>query len=270
MTKESSRLFNHRTNACCYLMCFCHGFVFISGCYFLPLYFQAVRGTTPLLSGVYVLPYLLSLCLCSGGTGVTISRTGRYQEIIWASVCVMALGSGLFVLFDRTTGWAKLIVFQLIAGTGSGPLFQSPLIAIHSTIEPQDVATATATFSFLRTLGTSLAVSLGLIVFQNGMAQQADDPALLRRIGAEATRRITGGSASASIGYIKTLGPAQRRAAQSAYAQGMRGMWWFFMAVAVVAVVCSIGVGKDAPPNTQNVKTPLRGQGLTAQQGDTI
>lgn len=265
MTEGCSRLFNHRTNACSYLVGFCHGFVFISGCYFLPLYFQAVRNSTPLLSGVYVLPYVLSLSCCSGAVGIVISRTGRYQETIWAAVCLMALGQGLLVLFDRTTGWAKLAIFQLIAGIGSGPLFQAPLIAIHSTIEPQDLATATAAFSFVRTLGTSLAVSLGLVVFQNGMAHQADDPTLLRRLGTEATRRITGGSASASIDYIKTLGPAQRRAAEDAYAQGMRGMWWFFMAVAVVAVVCSIGIGKVAPP-----KTPSQGAESATQQGDTI
>lgn len=31
------RLFNHRTNACSYLLGFMHGMIFIAGCYFIPL-----------------------------------------------------------------------------------------------------------------------------------------------------------------------------------------------------------------------------------------
>lgn len=31
------RLFNHRTNACSYLVGFLHGMIFIAGCYFIPL-----------------------------------------------------------------------------------------------------------------------------------------------------------------------------------------------------------------------------------------
>jgi hypothetical protein len=237
-----NRLFTNRTNASCYLVSFCHGIVFLSGCYFIPLYFQAVRGDTPLMSGIYVLPYVISLSVTSGSAGLVISRTGRYQEIIWAGVSVMALGSGLFVKLTRTSSWAELIIFQLIAGTGAGPLFQAPLIAVHATIAPEDVATATSTFAFLRSLGTALAVSLGLIVFQNGMAKQAG-PGLTRKLGAEAAGRISGDSASASIEYIKTLTGARKTGAQDAYAEGMRGMWWFFMAISLVAVACSVFIG---------------------------
>lgn len=32
------RLFNHRTNACSYLVGFMHGMIFIAGCYFIPLW----------------------------------------------------------------------------------------------------------------------------------------------------------------------------------------------------------------------------------------
>ncbi|KAF8544275.1 major facilitator superfamily domain-containing protein [Trichophaea hybrida] len=236
------RLFTNRTNAGSYLVGFCHGVVFLSGCYFIPLYFQAVRGDTPLMSGVCVLPYVISLSITSGAAGLVISRTGRYQEMIWASVTIMTLGSGLFITMTRTTGWASLIIFQLIAGTGAGPLFQAPLIAVHATIAPSDVATATSTFAFLRALGTALAVSLGLIVFQNGMAAQRGE-GLVRKLGHEAAGRIAGDSASASIEYIKTLEGARKTAAQDAYATGMKRMWWFFMAVSLVSVVGSGFIG---------------------------
>lgn len=44
-------------------------------------YFQSVRGDSALLSGVYVLPYVVVLSLVSALTGLIIAKTGRYQEV---------------------------------------------------------------------------------------------------------------------------------------------------------------------------------------------
>jgi hypothetical protein len=45
------------------------GLTFVST-YFLPLYFQAVGGVSPLISGVYTLPSILSNTLFAVGTGI--------------------------------------------------------------------------------------------------------------------------------------------------------------------------------------------------------
>lgn len=39
-------------------------------------YFQAARGDSALLSGVYVLPYVIVLSLVSALTGISIAKTG--------------------------------------------------------------------------------------------------------------------------------------------------------------------------------------------------
>lgn len=236
------RLFMHTTTASCYTVGFFHGFVFIAGCYFLPLYFQAVRNATPLLSGVYVLPYVIVLSLTSGLSGVVISRTGRYQEVIWGGAAIQAVGFGLLVKLTRTSGWAELATYQILAGIGSGPLFQAPLLAVHAALDAADVAAATTTFAFLRTLGTALAISLGLIVFGNAMAKTTTTTAAGGSLAPDVAARISGGSASASIEYINQLDGTQRAAAQDAYATGMRAMWWLFLAVALCAVLASAGV----------------------------
>ncbi|KAK5173948.1 hypothetical protein LTR16_011599, partial [Cryomyces antarcticus] len=90
------RLFKYRSNIAALLVCFCHGFVFIAGSYYMPLYFQAVLGATPLLSGVYLLPFALSLSFASAGTGIFIRKTGKYLPPIWFGMAWMTLGFGLF------------------------------------------------------------------------------------------------------------------------------------------------------------------------------
>lgn len=127
-------LFSKRSNLAALGVCFFHSFVFISGNYFLPLYFQAVLGATPILSGVYLLPTALALSSLSMCTGIFIKKTGQYLPMIYFGMCMMTLGFGLFIDFDVNSSWAKIIVYQIVAGIGVGPNFQSPLIALQSLV----------------------------------------------------------------------------------------------------------------------------------------
>lgn len=166
-------LFSKRTNLATLGVVFTHGFVFISGSYYLPLYFQAVRGATPILSGVYLLPTAFALAFTSIGTGIFIKKVGLYLPPIYFGMTMMTIGYGLFVDFTSTSGWAKLIIFQIIAGFGIGPIFQAPIIALQAHINPRDIGTATATLGFVRQLATSSSVVIGEVVFQNAIVRGA-------------------------------------------------------------------------------------------------
>ena len=76
------RMFNI-SSAACLGVCFCHGFTFIAGTYYLPLYFQAVLGASPILSGVWLLPMAISLSASSIMTGIFLKKTGKYLPPIW-------------------------------------------------------------------------------------------------------------------------------------------------------------------------------------------
>jgi MFS family permease len=127
-------IFSKRSNLAALGVCFFHAFVFISGSYFLPLYFQAVLGATPILSGVYLLPTALSLSFLSAFTGIFIRKTGQYLPPIWFGLVMMTLGFGLFIDLGPNSSWAKIIIYQIVAGIGVGPNFQSPLIALQSLV----------------------------------------------------------------------------------------------------------------------------------------
>jgi MFS family permease len=217
------RLFKDTSNVAALAVCFCHGFVFIAGSYYLPLYFQAVLGATPLLSGVYLLPFALSLALVSAMAGVFIKKTGKYLPPIWFGLVLMTIGFGLLIDLDVEANWAKIIIFQIVAGIGVGPNFQSPLIALQSTVHPRDIATATATFGFTRNLSTAISVVIGGVVFQNQMVKKF--PALLAGLGSQVANELSGGSAGANVGVVQALPPAQQAIAREAFYESLRTMW---------------------------------------------
>lgn len=232
------RLFNEWYNVLILLVCFCHGFVFIASTYYLPLYFQTVLLASPILSGVYVLPMVLSLSVVSAVTGIVMKKTGRYREMIVGGLFFMTLGYGLFIDLKPYASWPRIIIFQLIAGIGIGPNFQAPLVAFQANIRPADMATATATFGFVRQLSTSMSVVLGTVIYQNIMGQQAGK--LTAAIGPELTETISASFAGSSKSLIQSLNESQRKVVLEAFTFALNRMWIFYTAVAGVGFILSL------------------------------
>ncbi|KAK4098612.1 MFS general substrate transporter [Parathielavia hyrcaniae] len=234
-------LFSTRSGAAALATGALHGFVFMSGSYYLPLYFQAVLGATPLMSGVYILPWVVSLSLVSAGAGIVIKKTGKYVPLMLSGMAVMTLGFGLFVDLEPQANWAKIVLYQLIGGIGVGPNFLAPLIALQTTVGPRDMASATATFAFVRQLFTAISIVIGGIVFQNGMERQY--PALLQELGPDVASLLSGSHAASSVGLVNQLPEPQRRIATEAYHESLRTMYTMYAAFSGLGLLVSCLVG---------------------------
>ncbi|KAK7191842.1 hypothetical protein DPSP01_007123 [Paraphaeosphaeria sporulosa] len=236
-------LFSKRSNLAALGTCFFHAFVFISGSYFLPLYFQAVLGATPILSGVYLLPTALSLSFLSAFTGVFIRKTGQYLPCIWFGMIFMVAGFGTFIDLGVHSSWAKIIIFQIIAGIGVGPNFQSPLIALQSLVPKRDIATATATFGFVRNLGSAISIVVGSVVFQNEMVSK--QPMLREALGDQAAAAFGGGSAGANVGLIQILPENEKEIARQAFSEALSTMWILYVCFAAAGLAVSLLITKN-------------------------
>ncbi|KAI9805945.1 MAG: hypothetical protein M1825_000559 [Sarcosagium campestre] len=236
-------LFKRRSNVAALLICFCHGFVYISGSYYLPLFFQAVRGSSPLASGVDTIPLATIQCVSGVITGLLIHKTGRYLELIWAGMIVMTLGFGLFVSLSPSTPLGVIVAFEIVAGLGIGTNFQSPLIALQSLVSSGDTATATATFGFIRNIATSMSIAIGGVVFQNGMARR--ERTLLDALGPENGSKLSGVEAGANVMLVASLPEGQRLVARKAYSESLKTMWILYVSVSAVGMVASAFIGKQ-------------------------
>ncbi|KAH0277264.1 putative major facilitator superfamily transporter, partial [Aureobasidium melanogenum] len=258
------RIFQNRSNIAVLGVCAIHGMVFISASYYLPLYFQAARGATPLLSGVYILPQALSLSFASMATGIFIRKTGQYLPAIWFGMTFLVLGFGLFIDFTANSSWAKLIIFQIIAGIGIGPNFQAPLIALQTGVQPRDIATATATFGFVRQIFTSISVVIGQTVYQNQMNSKT--ASLVAALGPKVADQLTGGGAGANTQLIDSLPRGQKQVAQTAFAQSLHPMWIMYTCFAALGLVVSLFIKKkELSKKHTETKTGLDAQRANAE-----
>ena len=85
-------LFSIRAFSVTSLVGFIVGLALFGGVTYLPVFFQIVHGESPTTSGLELLPLLVGLIICSTGSGIVISKTGRYRVFPIAGTALMTVG----------------------------------------------------------------------------------------------------------------------------------------------------------------------------------
>jgi len=169
---------------------FCIGGAFFVILFYLPYYFQAVKNTSAIQSGIRSLPLVLSMVVMSLVAGGLITTLGYYTPFMWLSVVLMPIGAGLLSTLHVDSGAAAWVGYQIIFGIGIGSGFQQPLIAAQAVLDIEDVPIGTAIMMFGQILGGAVIASVGNNVFENQLAKNVVasipgfDPTPLRNIGA--------------------------------------------------------------------------------------
>ena len=204
-------------------------------------------GASPVHSGVLLLPITVMAAVGALAAGVIIYKTGRYLEIIWTGMALFTIGEGLLIKLNVDSSLPSIIIFQLIAGFGAGLLFQPPLIALQAMTSQKDIATATGTLSFIRSLSTSLAAVIGGVIFQNGMDIQGPR---LRAAGlsSQSLRDLSGRSAAANVGNVISMlsDPMQKLVVKEAFAWSLRNIWILCTCLIFCGLLFSLFIEKTA------------------------
>src|SRR5438445_1624353 len=143
-------LFKERDYAVSMAAVFAFGIAMFAAVIFMPRFYQTVRGISATASGYYIWPLLVGLMGSSIGTGLLISRLGRYKWIMVGGALMLLLGG--FLLTHLTAGvpdW-ELWTWMLILGLGIGPAMAGFTVVVQNWVSPNWLCVATSTFTFLR------------------------------------------------------------------------------------------------------------------------
>jgi len=158
--------------------------------YYLPIWFQAIKGASATKSGIMNLPAILGLVVISMLAGGLVTAFGYYTPFMLASSVVMAVGAGLLTTWEVDTNSPKWIGYQFIFGAGVGLGMQQTLIAVQTALPADDVPIGTAIMMFSQTLGGALFISVGQNVFTNQLIKNLKtvvpdlNPAFVLTVGA--------------------------------------------------------------------------------------
>ncbi|GAB19195.1 putative drug resistance transporter [Gordonia effusa NBRC 100432] len=154
------RVFKNRVFAQGIVVSVIVGMVMFGGISMLPQYFQVLRGSSPMVAGLQMLPMVLGLMIGSVASGQMISRTGRYKVFtILGSIMITAMTFLLHLVSNATsTGLVMLAAFGL--GFGLGNLMQPITLAMQNILPPRDMGMSTGTATFFRQMGGTLGVAV--------------------------------------------------------------------------------------------------------------
>jgi len=192
------RILAQRTVAAAVCFAIMFGAAFFVLVFYLPLYFQSIKGASATKSGIQVLPLLLSTVLSSVITGGLITVFGYYTPFLIGCTILFAIGAGLVSTYTVDMPFSKWFGYQVLTGAGVGVGFQVPILAVQTVLPLEDVPVGTACVVFFQSLGGSLFVSVGQTVFQNGIVRGTRifvpelDSQILLNAGATEIRSVLG------------------------------------------------------------------------------
>ncbi|KAJ3995948.1 MFS general substrate transporter [Lentinula boryana] len=253
------RLFKTRTTSFVLVSAFLHAICFFQGAYYLPLFYQ-ILGASATGSGVRMLPFSLGSALTSALSGVVVSRTKEYRLVMWLSWAIFVVGYGLMTMLDSHSNTAMKELYPFVAAIGIGCLFQTPLIALQAAMPLRDMATSTGAFGFIRTLGGTVGISVGQVIFSSTLSPRL---AKISNISID----TSSAALAESVTSLKDIPDATTRAAViQAYAKSISSIWVVCTPIAGVGFLLVLWIRKYTLNRTivRNEKKPA-----DAEKGQT-
>jgi EmrB/QacA subfamily drug resistance transporter len=160
-------LFKLRTFSVTSLVGFIVGFAMFGAITYLPAFFQVVRGISPTISGVYILPLMAGLLTMSIGSGQIISRTGKYRFFPIVGTALMTIGLYLLSRMDAGSSTLQDAAFMLVLGLGLGGVMQVLVTIVQNSVSHSELGVATSGATFFRSIGGSFGTAIFGAIFAN-------------------------------------------------------------------------------------------------------
>ncbi|MCA1552833.1 MAG: MFS transporter [Chloroflexi bacterium] len=150
---------------------------------YLPLFVQAVIGTSATNSGVVLAPMMIGFMASSIVGGQLLSRTGRYRIIAIVGFGIAAIGMWLLAQLDVTATEGLVVRNMVVIGLGIGALMSLFTIVVQNAFPFSELGQVTASLTFFRSIGGTMGAAIlgSMMVSQFQSALAANMPAALKQ-----------------------------------------------------------------------------------------
>ncbi|KAG9305416.1 hypothetical protein G9A89_011549 [Geosiphon pyriformis] len=160
-------IFKLRNSLLIFLSSFCIGITFFGFMYFLPLYFQVVKGENVMEAGFQLVPLACGLAIFSVSSGFATTLRGKFKPWITMGFLMVSLGAASITTFNETTVRGKEICALLIVGAGFGCSMEISVLSAQSSVDHIDHALVTSLVGFFRLIGGIFGIAILSSIFNN-------------------------------------------------------------------------------------------------------
>ncbi|KAJ7477181.1 MFS general substrate transporter [Mycena galericulata] len=209
-----------------------HGIVSISIIYYLPVFFQACFGASPIRSAVELLPSALIVAPFALAAGAIVAISKKYRVVNWTGWVIMIVGFGLLSTLKQDASVGTWVGYQIVAASGVGIIFSAPAFPLLAPLPNNRAASALALFSFTRSLFQTWGITISSTILQN---------MLQKKLPADFVAQFPPGFeiAYTAIPAIKLLEEPLRTQVQAAFAESMAVIWQVMIGIAGLGLLFS-------------------------------
>ena len=204
---------------------------------FIPTFLQMSSGTSAAESGLLMLPMMVGLMGTSIGSGIAITRTGRYK--LYPILGTLVTGAAMVALTSlsaETPIWL-ICCYLFVFGAGLGLIMQVVVLVAQNAVDPRDIGTATSTNNYFREVGASLGVAIFGTLFTTRLAENLTS--VFTGAGATAA---DAGNATATLdpATLNALPDALRDGVVTAYADALAPVFWYLIPFLLLAFLLAL------------------------------
>src|SRR6266700_2106226 len=200
---------------------------------YLPAFFQVVRGISPTVSGLYLLPLMVGLLVVSITSGQVIARTGKYRFFPIAGSAVMTVGMFLLSLMGTGSSTFQDSASMLVLGLGLGGVMQVLIIIVQNGVPHSELGVATSGATFFRSIGGSFGTAIFGAIFSNVLVGNLASH--LHGVSLPAGFS----SADATPALLSHLPPAVHQGLIAGYAESIQTVFLVAVPIAVLAFLAT-------------------------------
>ncbi|OJJ04859.1 hypothetical protein ASPVEDRAFT_153183 [Aspergillus versicolor CBS 583.65] len=203
--------------------------------YFIPLFFQFVRGDTALDAGVRLLPFIVPLVVCNLVNGLAMSAMGYYMPWYLLGGVLVIVGGVLLRITELSTSQAQIYGALVVGGIGTGVFSQAGFAVAQSLVPANEIPMAVGFITCAQVGGSAIALSIANTVFLNRATTQA--AALLPGVSADGIQALISG---ANHALLDSLDEALRSDVLSAIVRAITDAFVLDLTAGCVAVVLAV------------------------------
>ena len=211
---------------------------------YLPTYLQMVYGYSATASGLLLVPMTLGMLGGGIGSGVLMTRNGRYKVYPVLGPLVAAGASFWLSRLSTTSPVWEVSAATFVMGAGIGLFFQLLVTVVQNAVPARHLGTATSGNNFFREVGVSLGASLIGAAFSSGLTSSLADRIGALAAGSDPTvldslaRFGDADTSSLTPALVNQLPAALRDAVASSYADALLPIFgWMIPLFAATAVI---------------------------------
>jgi EmrB/QacA subfamily drug resistance transporter len=243
------KLFKNDIFSVATLLSFFTGIAMFATILYIPLYQQIVRGDSPTVSGLMMLPMVAGMFVASLTSGRLITHWGRYRIFPIIGTILLVIGLWLFSHVAVDTNIWVLSSWMVIIGLGLGQLFQVPTLAVQNSVERKNMGTATSTVAFSRSIGGALGGAIFGTILISRLGTHLGET-LPSQVAAHVSGGLSGG-----LSQLARLTPDLKLDVLTAYVRSFHDMFLIGIPFVVVAFVVALFL-REAPLRDSSHRPP--------------